>query len=127
MNSAKFITSSFMSINPFTFLPTCDTFKEYLLTIYAQMDSIFMFDLAVTSSIKSLIANFALYDNMFKICLLFTKSQPLIVLKIFLSVSHGTKTLFLSYFLGCLKITIRLLSIRNFKNLCSSGSKRLPD
>ena len=53
-------------------------------------------------------ANFALYDKMFKICLLFTKLLPLIVLKIFRSESQGTKGLFLSYFLGCLKITIRL-------------------
>jgi hypothetical protein len=77
-----------------------------------------MFDLAVISSMKSRIANFALYESMFKMCLLLTKLQVLIVLRISLSVSQGKKVLFLSSFLGCLKIVILLLSIKNFKNLC---------
>lgn len=72
------------------------------------MASILMFDLEVTSSIKSLIANLALSDKMFRMCLLLTKLEFRMVFKIFLSESHGTKGLFLSSFLGDLKITIRL-------------------
>lgn len=57
--------------------------------IYPQMASIFVFDLAVISSIKSLIANFALSDKMLRICLLLTKLQYFIVLKMELSLSEG--------------------------------------
>ena len=75
---------------------------------------------------KSLIANFADSERMFKICLLLTKSDFLTAGIILLSYSLGTNTLFLSSLRGSLKSRILLSLTKNLKKPCSSGLKSDP-
>lgn len=71
-------------------------------------------------------ANFADYERMFNICLLFTKSDLFIAGIIPFSNYVGTNTLLRSYFNGCLNKRTRLLFTKNFKKFCYSGSNKLP-
>ena len=126
ISSARLITSYFRLISPPTSRPVLETLIWYPLTISEQIAYILIFDLAVISSMKSRIANLALSDNIFRICLLFTKSDLLIAVMIPPSCSVGMKRWFLSSFLGCLKRRIRWLLTKNFKKFCYSGSNRYP-
>lgn len=68
---------------------------------------------------KSLMASLALYDKILRMCLLFTKLQYLIVLKMEASLSVGMNFWFLSYLRGCLNSKILLFKTKNFKNFYS--------
>ena len=126
ISSARFIMCSFMFRISSTSLPRLWILSEYSSIICEQIISILWLERFVISSMKSLIANLALSERMFWMCLLLTNYRFFIVERILFSLSPPTNILFLLSFPAWRKIKILFFWIRNSRNFLSYSSKRKP-
>ena len=126
ISSAKFMMCSLMLRISSMSLPRLWIFSEYRSMICWQTISILWLERFVISSIKSLMANLALSDRIFWMCLLLSNYRFFTVERILFSLVPPTNILFLLSFPACLKIKILFLWIKNSRNFLSSSSKRKP-